>query len=437
MDREKTRALSDVELLQLEMDLRWGSEAGPELVLACARDGVHARIGKQVPPEVARILAAEIENSASPGEDRAAPPPQLERSRVVLEDALGSAVRLALGSGPSYVIEPGVSFRPTAQLVRSDSGDKGPLRAANPGNWGADEWQDLLDGRLGPWVMATHRDQIISICHTPVANASAADAGVWTHPDFRGQGHAPATTAEWAALMRPTGRLLFYSTSRNNRASQSVAARLSLRRIGYLWQLQSMSSAAGWTDPRVRARASTIEGNGLYASALIAAGEVVFIWGGGTIITDAELRAIAASGRHYDSAAIGENQHILWSADDPDAGGPGGANHCCASTLWMLDERTVGARRDIAAGEELTLDYALFSVAPGWRMECHCGSALCRGVVTGNDWRLPELQERYAGHFSPFINARIAKLYRPKSGSHEARHYGQTLGGGQAQAGSS
>jgi hypothetical protein len=143
------------------------------------------------------------------------------------------------------------------------------------------------------------------------------------------------------------------------------------------------------------------------------AGEVVFVWGGGTISADAELRAIVASGRRYSSAAIGENQHILWSADDPDAGGPGGANHCCNSNLWMLDARTVDARRDIAAGEELTVDYALFSVAPEWRMDCHCGSSRCRGVVTGNDWRLPELQQRYAGHFSPFINARIAELHRP------------------------
>jgi RimJ/RimL family protein N-acetyltransferase len=412
MDREKTRALSGVELLQIQMDLRWGSEAGPELVLACARDGVRARIGKQVPPEVASILAAEIEGSASPGGEPAAPPPQLERSRVVLEDALGSAVRLAPGSGPSYLIQPGVSFRPTAQLVRSDSADPGPLRAANPGNWGADEWQDLLDGRLGAWVMATHGDQVISICHTPIANATAADAGVWTHPDFRGHGHAAATTAEWAALMRPSGRLLFYSTSRTNRASQRVAARLGLRHIGYLWQLQSMSSANGWTDPRVRAGPSTVEGNGLCASAPIRAGEVVFVWGGGTIISDAELRAIVASARRYSSAAIGENQHILWSADDPDAGGPGGANHSCDSNLWMLDERRVGARRDIAAGEELTLDYALFSVAPEWCMECHCGSPGCRGVVTGNDWCLPELQQRYAGHFSPFINASIAELHR-------------------------
>jgi uncharacterized protein len=155
----------------------------------------------------------------------------------------------------------------------------------------------------------------------------------------------------------------------------------------------------------------------LYASAPIRAGEVVFACGGGTIISDAELRAIAASGRRYSSAAIGENQHILWSAGDPDAGGPGCANHSCDSNLWMLDARTVGARRDIAAGEELTLDYALFSIAPQWRMKCHCGGALCRGVVTGNDWRLPALQKRYAGHFSPFINARIASSAGRSQGS--------------------
>ena len=413
MHVQKARAPSDLELLEIKMDLLWGSDAGPELVLARARHGVRARISKRVRPEVARTLVAEIEDGAPPGEDFGTPPPQLERCRVVLEDALGAAVRLAPGSGPSYLIEPGVSFRTTAELIRSDSGDPMQLRAANPGNWGADEWQDLLDGRLGPWVMAMHGERVISICHTPVANASAADAGVWTHPDFRGQGHAAAVTAEWAALMRASGKLLFYSTSRTNRSSQRVAARLGLRRIGYLWQLQSMNRGTGRTDPRVRAGSSTIEGNGLYASAPIRAGEMVFVWGGGTIISDAELRAVAASGRRYSSVGIDENQHILWGIDDPDAGGPGGVNHSCDSNLCMLDARTVGARRDIAAGEELTLDYALFSVAPEWRMECHCGSSLCRGVVTGNDWRLPELQERYAGHFSPFINARIAKLHRP------------------------
>src|SRR5690348_2203620 len=269
MDLDKTRVLSDLELLDIQVDMLWASRAGPELVIICARDGVRVRIGPQVALEVARTMSAQIEEDAPCVEDVAAPPAQMERLRSVLEDALGAAVRLAPGSGPTYLIEPGVSFRTMAELIRSDTADPAQLRAANPGSWGADEWQELLDGRLGPWVMARHTGRVSSICHTPVADAIAADAGVWTHPDFRGQGHAAATTAEWADLLRPTGKLLFYSTSRTNRSSQRVAARLGLRRIGFRWQLQSMNPGAGWTEPRVRARASTVEGDGLYASAPI------------------------------------------------------------------------------------------------------------------------------------------------------------------------
>src|SRR6266536_4130746 len=88
MHVQKAHAPSDLELLEIKMDLLWGSKAGPELVLACARDGVRARMGERVPSEVARTLAAEIEDNASQSEDLGAPPPQLERCRLVLEDAL-------------------------------------------------------------------------------------------------------------------------------------------------------------------------------------------------------------------------------------------------------------------------------------------------------------------------------------------------------------
>jgi hypothetical protein len=58
------------------------------------------------------------------------------------------------------------------------------------------------------------------------------------------------------------------------------------------------------------------------------------------------------------------------------------------------------ARRDIAAGEELTNDYATSTRQPGFAMACSCGSARCRGTITGNDWRLPSLRERYGDHWS-------------------------------------
>jgi hypothetical protein len=69
MHVEKTNALSDLDLLEIEMDLLWESKSGPELVLACARNRVRTRIGKQVPPEVARTLAGEFEEGLSRGSD--------------------------------------------------------------------------------------------------------------------------------------------------------------------------------------------------------------------------------------------------------------------------------------------------------------------------------------------------------------------------------
>jgi hypothetical protein len=41
-------------------------------------------------------------------------------------------------------------------------------------------------------------------------------------------------------------------------------------------------------------------------------------------------------------------------------------------------------------------------------MECSCGAPECRKIITGGDWRLPELRRRYAGYFSRYIQDRIA-----------------------------
>jgi D-alanine-D-alanine ligase len=41
------------------------------------------------------------------------------------------------------------------------------------------------------------------------------------------------------------------------------------------------------------------------------------------------------------------------------------------------------ATRDIATGEELTLDYALFLDKEMEPFQCQCGSAQCRGIIKG------------------------------------------------------
>jgi hypothetical protein len=49
---------------------------------------------------------------------------------------------------------------------------------------------------------------------------------------------------------------------------------------------------------------------------------------------------------------------------------------------------TLAARRPIAAGDEVTSDYGTSTGEADFAMPWSCGSALCRGTITGNDWHV-------------------------------------------------
>ena len=68
----------------------------------------------------------------------------------------------------------------------------------------------------------------------------------------------------------------------------------------------------------------------------------------------------------------------------------------------------VVAMRDIAAGEELCFDYAMSDTNDYDEFLCACETTSCRRLVTGGDWQLQALQERYRGYFSAYIERRIA-----------------------------
>jgi hypothetical protein len=75
-------------------------------------------------------------------------------------------------------------------------------------------------------------------------------------------------------------------------------------------------------------------------------------------------------------------------------------NHSCAPNVGMGGNILLVSMREIAAGEELTIDYALFLGDPGFAMDCRCGAPTGRGIVRGTDWMRADLQERYSGWFS-------------------------------------
>jgi SET domain-containing protein len=164
-----------------------------------------------------------------------------------------------------------------------------------------------------------------------------------------------------------------------------------------------------WLHPDVVVEVSSIEGRGLFASARLRAGEVVARLGG-PVVDEAELRrmlnerAVDPSVPYIDTISLdGNNRHLILPPGNLVRFG----NHSCDPNLWWLDSLTLGARRDIEAGEEVTTDYATSTGVSGFRMTCSCGSANCRRVVTGDDWKLEALRAAYGAHWTAALLARF------------------------------
>jgi hypothetical protein len=149
---------------------------------------------------------------------------------------------------------------------------------------------------------------------------------------------------------------------------------------------------------------SRIHGLGLFAREPIPKGEIVAIKGGYIL----------------EAPAWREVERQLGPAEIPVADGfviaPFGteerdgsmifSNHSCNPNIGVQGQIVFVAMRDIAAGEELTHDWATTD-DDRYEMPCNCGAAGCRGIITGQDWRRPELQERYRGYFSWYLQRKI------------------------------
>jgi hypothetical protein len=160
-----------------------------------------------------------------------------------------------------------------------------------------------------------------------------------------------------------------------------------------------------WLHPAVEIGPSPVAGDGLFARARVPAGAAVSRLGG-RLVSGAELRRLLGTATHYvDTITVADDRHLVLPPGRPNGKG----NHACDPNLWWAAPYTLFARRDIDAGEELTNDYATSTGEAGFVMPCRCGSALCRGEVTGTDWTRPELRQRYGDHWVPALLGRIGE----------------------------
>ena len=159
-----------------------------------------------------------------------------------------------------------------------------------------------------------------------------------------------------------------------------------------------------YRSPKTEVKASPIEGRGLFARTAIGEGEIVAVKGG-HILATSEWRAL----EHELGAAdiqIAEDLVIAPARTDEREGSMLFTNHSCDPNIAIQGQIVFVAMRDIAAGEELTHDWATTDDGD-YAMDCRCGSASCRGTITGKDWMNPHLQEKYRGWFCWFLQRKI------------------------------
>ncbi|MFW5972682.1 MAG: SET domain-containing protein-lysine N-methyltransferase [Bacteroidota bacterium] len=147
-------------------------------------------------------------------------------------------------------------------------------------------------------------------------------------------------------------------------------------------------------------------GRSIIAGKTLPAGTVLAVWGG-TNNEAADFFDLSPSRRQI-SVQVADDLFLVPETE----GAAEWINHSCDPNAGLMGQISVVAMRVIRAGEEVCYDYAMSDGCRYDEFECCCGSSRCRLRITGNDWQIPELWERYAGYFSPYLQRRIDGMRR-------------------------
>jgi len=160
-----------------------------------------------------------------------------------------------------------------------------------------------------------------------------------------------------------------------------------------------------YISPKAEKRQSRTHGRGLYAKHLMKKGEVVAVKGG-YIMTKQEWASIEGSLGPAD-ISISDNLVIGPRTKEEYESSMMHLNHSCEPNVGVEGQIVFVTMRDVQPNEELAMDYTMMDDFDG-EMACTCGTASCRKTINGRDWQRPELQKKYDGYFSAFLQKKIA-----------------------------
>lgn len=139
-------------------------------------------------------------------------------------------------------------------------------------------------------------------------------------------------------------------------------------------------------------RRTEAKGDGVFATRPFRRGETVVI---GEIACRVDLNDAHAS-------QVGASEYVLLAGLGPKV------NHSCDPNCGVRVNVSgaydLVARRDFAAGEEITFDYAMRNYSiDHFPARCRCGATHCRGSVTGWKDLSDDVKAAYAGLVAPYL----------------------------------
>lgn len=177
--------------------------------------------------------------------------------------------------------------------------------------------------------------------------------------------------------------------------------------------MSNADSKLSYISTKAVVKESPIQGRGLFAVEEIEAGEIVCVKGGS--IYDRERLSEVSQRLGPAEIQIAENLFIGPLHEAEREGSMIFSNHSCDPNLGVRGQIVFVAMRRIKAGEELTHDWAMTD-DDDYDMLCRCQAACCRKVITGQDWRKPELQEKYRGFISWYLTEKIRAAGKESTG---------------------
>lgn len=161
-----------------------------------------------------------------------------------------------------------------------------------------------------------------------------------------------------------------------------------------------------WQNPKTEIKKSSICAIGVFAKVHIKKHEIIRVTGGLIVPKSDVGKYNKLLNYEVDNISLDISDDFLMAPTREDLQTTATINHSCEPNAGFLDTITIIAIRDIMPGEEITWDYA-FSQTTFPPFKCKCEQANCRKIIKPDDWKIPEIQQRFGEYFSPYLKKRF------------------------------